>query len=196
MCLFYNIAIFYDSCSDLSSLLILIPKTEFVSSFAFVLCFSFPSADWTLLDCFIDRKVRDIIFGANFSPLERYQNIQDNLEYNSVLPLHFPKTHSEAICGILFSETIDCQSFLKTRQIHERYSTWWKRADQKTRKKQTVCRLEKMNVIDDFGAARHLWRHLPTGIKAVFFRVSYNSRLIFKPLFNFPVFSFCSVVAS
>ena len=38
-------AIFYDSCSYLSSLLFLIPKTEFVSSFAFVLCSPFPSTD-------------------------------------------------------------------------------------------------------------------------------------------------------
>ena len=34
----------------------------------------------------IDRKVRDIIFEAILSPLERYQNIQGNPEYNSVLP--------------------------------------------------------------------------------------------------------------
>ena len=34
----YNLVIFYDSCSYLSSLLFLIPKTEFVSFFAFVLC--------------------------------------------------------------------------------------------------------------------------------------------------------------
>ena len=79
------IAIFYDSCSYLSGLLFLIPKTEFVSSFAFVLCSLFPSADWALLYCVIDRKVRDIIFKAIFSPSGRYQNIQDNTEYNSVL---------------------------------------------------------------------------------------------------------------
>ena len=41
LCLFYNLAIFYDSCSYLSGLLFLIPKTEFVSSFAFVLCSPF-----------------------------------------------------------------------------------------------------------------------------------------------------------
>ena len=86
MCLFYNLAVFHDSCSYLSSLLFLIPKTEFVSSFAFVLCFPIPSVDWALLDCVIDRKVLDIIFEAIFSPSERYQNIQDNPEYNSVLP--------------------------------------------------------------------------------------------------------------
>ena len=86
MCLFYNLAIFYDSCGYLSSLLFLIPKTEFASSFSFVLCSPFPSADWALLDCVIDRKVRDIIFEAILSPSERYQNIQDNPEYNSVLP--------------------------------------------------------------------------------------------------------------
>ena len=44
------------------------------------------SSDWALLDCVIDRKVRDIIFEAILSPSERYQNIQDNPEYNSVLP--------------------------------------------------------------------------------------------------------------
>ena len=44
------------------------------------------SADWALLDCVIDRKVRDIIFKAILSPSERYQNIQNNPEYNSVLP--------------------------------------------------------------------------------------------------------------
>ena len=43
LCLFQNLAIFYDCCSYLSSLSCLIPKTEFVSSFAFVLCFPFPS---------------------------------------------------------------------------------------------------------------------------------------------------------
>ena len=36
--LFYNLTNFYDSCSYLSSLLFLLPKTEFVSSFAFALC--------------------------------------------------------------------------------------------------------------------------------------------------------------
>ena len=46
----------------------------------------FPFADWALLDCVIDQKVRDIIFEAILSPSERYQNIQDNSEYNSVLP--------------------------------------------------------------------------------------------------------------
>ena len=39
--LFYNLTNFYDSCSYLSSLLFLLPKTEFVSSFAFVLCSPF-----------------------------------------------------------------------------------------------------------------------------------------------------------
>ena len=38
------------------------------------------------LDCVIDRKVRDVIFEAILSPSERYQNIQDNPEYNGVLP--------------------------------------------------------------------------------------------------------------
>ena len=64
--LFYNLTNFYDSCSYLSSLLFLLPKTEFVSSFAFAL-FSL-SADCTLLDCVVDRKVRDVIFEAIFSP--------------------------------------------------------------------------------------------------------------------------------
>ena len=50
------------------------------------------SADWALLDCVIDRKVRDIIFEAILSPSEHYQNIyypKCNIyypEYNSVLP--------------------------------------------------------------------------------------------------------------
>ena len=86
MCLFYNLAISYDRCSYLSSLLFLYPKTEFVSRFAFVLCSPFPSADWALLDCVIGQKVRDITFKAILSPSERYQNIQDNPENNSVLP--------------------------------------------------------------------------------------------------------------
>ena len=86
VCLFYNLAIFYDSCCYLCSLLFIIPKTKFVSSFACVLCSPFPSADRVLLDCVINRKVRDIIFEAILTPSERYQNIQDNLEYNSVLP--------------------------------------------------------------------------------------------------------------
>ena len=46
---------------------------------------SFPSANWALLDCVIDQKVRDMIFEAILSPSERNQNIQDNPEYNSVL---------------------------------------------------------------------------------------------------------------
>ena len=86
MCLFYNLAIFYDSFSYHSCLLFLIPKTEFVYSFAFVLCSPFPSAGWALLDRVINRKVRGIIFEAILSTSERYQNIQDNSEYNSVLP--------------------------------------------------------------------------------------------------------------
>ena len=44
------------------------------------------SANLAFLDCVIDRKVRDVISEAILSPSERYQNIQDNLEYNSVLP--------------------------------------------------------------------------------------------------------------
>ena len=38
------------------------------------------------LDYVGDQKVRDIIFEAFLSPSERNQNIQDNPEYNSVLP--------------------------------------------------------------------------------------------------------------
>ena len=45
------------------------------------------SADWALLDCAIDRKVRDIIFEPILSPTENCQNIQYNPEYNSVLLL-------------------------------------------------------------------------------------------------------------
>ena len=51
--------------------------------------------DWSVLFSFslcglsvvsvIVQKVRDNIFDAIFSPSERYQNIQDNPEYNSVL---------------------------------------------------------------------------------------------------------------
>ena len=55
--------------------------------FQFCICALFSlSVDWALLDCVIDRKVRDVIFEAILSPSERYQNIQDNPEYNSVLP--------------------------------------------------------------------------------------------------------------
>ena len=72
---FYNWAILCDSCSYLSSLLFLISKTEFVSSFA-LLCSPFPSADWPLLDCAIDRKVRYIIFGAILSLSELYQKVR------------------------------------------------------------------------------------------------------------------------
>ena len=36
--------------------------------------------------CVIDQKVQDIIFEAILSPSERYQNMQDNPEYNRVLP--------------------------------------------------------------------------------------------------------------
>ena len=54
--------------------------------FAFVLCSPFPSAEWALLDCVIGRKVRDVIFEAILSPSGRCQNIQDNPEYDWVLP--------------------------------------------------------------------------------------------------------------
>ena len=94
MRLFYNLAIFYDSCSYLSSLLFRIPKTEFVSSFAFafVLCQTvpslFPSVDRALLDGLVRlwSKSARHIFEAALSQSETYQNIQDNPEYNSVLP--------------------------------------------------------------------------------------------------------------
>ena len=46
----------------------------------------FPSADWALIDCVINRKVGSIIIEAILCPSERYQTIQDNPEYNSVLP--------------------------------------------------------------------------------------------------------------
>ena len=62
-------------------------KLNLFSALQFVLCHLFSlSADWALLDCVIDRKVRDIIFEAILSPSEHYQNIQDNPEYNNVLP--------------------------------------------------------------------------------------------------------------
>ena len=79
-----QLSYFYNSCSYLSSLLFVIPKTEFVSSF--VLTSPFPSECRLLLDCVIDQKVRDIILEAILSPSERYQNIQDNPEHNSILP--------------------------------------------------------------------------------------------------------------
>ena len=44
--------------------------------------------DRAFLDCVVDRKVSDITSEAILSPSERYQNIQDNPEYNSVLPFH------------------------------------------------------------------------------------------------------------
>ena len=83
-CLFYNLAIFYDSCSYLSSLLFLIPKTEFVSSFAFVLCSPFPTERFQTA---LLIKKYEVLFSRLFlAPSERNQNIQDNPEYNSVLP--------------------------------------------------------------------------------------------------------------
>ena len=39
-----------------------------------------------MLDCVFDQKVRGIIFEAILSQSERNQDIQDNPEYNSVLP--------------------------------------------------------------------------------------------------------------
>ena len=54
-------------------------------SLSVTVCTPFPYADWALLDCVIDRKVRDIIFEAILSLSEHYQNIQDNPECNSVL---------------------------------------------------------------------------------------------------------------
>ena len=79
---------------------IFFPKTEFVSSFAFTLieiCSPFPS-DWALLHCLFSlsfwrsvvrlcywSKSARHVFEATLSPPQRYQNIQDNPEYNSVL---------------------------------------------------------------------------------------------------------------
>ena len=89
-CLFYNLAIFYDSCSYLSSLLFLIPKTEFVSSFAFVLCSPFPSGFLLSTERFqtalLIKKYEALFSRLFLAPSERNQNIQDNPEYNSVLP--------------------------------------------------------------------------------------------------------------
>ena len=84
VCLFYNLAIFYDSCSYLSSFLFLITKIEFVSSF--VLSSPFSSGCRLLFDCVIDLIVRDIILEAILSPSESYPNIQYNPEYDSILP--------------------------------------------------------------------------------------------------------------
>ena len=90
LCLFYNLAIFYDSCSYLSSLLFLIPKTEFVSSFAFVLCSPFPSGFLLSTERFqtalLIKKYEALFSRLFLAPSERNQNIQDNPEYNSVLP--------------------------------------------------------------------------------------------------------------
>ena len=83
-CLFYNLAIFYDSCSYLSSLLFLIPKTEFVSSFAFVLCSPFPTEQFQT--ALLIKKYEALFSRLFLGPSERNQNIQDNPEYNSVLP--------------------------------------------------------------------------------------------------------------
>ena len=105
-----HLSYFSKSCGYLSSLLFLIPKTEFVSSFAFVLS-PFPSAHWALLDCVIDWKVRDI-FEVILSPLERYQNIQDNREYNSVLPFRI----------ILKFFAVNMLGSLRYRSSHKRCS--------------------------------------------------------------------------
>ena len=74
-------------------------------------CSPFPSADWALLDCVIDRKVRDI-FEVILSPLERYQNIQDNREYNSVLPFRI----------ILKFFAVNMLGSLRYRSSHKRCS--------------------------------------------------------------------------
>ena len=81
--LFYKLTNFYDSCSYLSSLLFLLPKTEFVSSFA--LCSVLPFCRQSVVRLLLIEKC-NVIFEAVLSPSERYQNIQDNPEYNSVLP--------------------------------------------------------------------------------------------------------------
>ena len=52
----------------------------------FFFSFWVPSVDWALLDCVVDQNVWGIIFEAILSPSERNQSIQDNPEYNSVLP--------------------------------------------------------------------------------------------------------------
>ena len=74
-------------------------------------CSPFPSADWALLDCVIDRKVRDI-FEVILSPLECYQNIQDNREYNSVLPFRI----------ILKIFAVNMLASLRYRSSHKRCS--------------------------------------------------------------------------
>ena len=61
-------------------------KLNLFPSLHFCSVFPFPSADRALIDCVINRKVGDIIFEAILSPSERSQNIQDNPDYNSVLP--------------------------------------------------------------------------------------------------------------
>ena len=91
LCLFCNLAIFYDSCSYLSSVLFLIPKTEFVSSFAFVLCYPFPSGFLQSTERFqtvlLIKKYEALFSRLFLAPSESNQNIQDNPGYNSVLPL-------------------------------------------------------------------------------------------------------------
>ena len=86
VCLFYNLA---------SSLFFMRAVTIFpvfcflflkLNLFPLCICSLFPSADWALIDCVINRKVGRIIFEAILSPSERHHNIQDNPEYNSVLP--------------------------------------------------------------------------------------------------------------
>ena len=72
------------------------------------------SADWALLDCVIDRKVRDIIFEAILSPSERYQNIQDNPEYNSVLPFRIMKIN---FCRE-YVEVLWCQTLVYLYFLH------------------------------------------------------------------------------
>ena len=78
-------------------------------------CSPFPSADWALLDCVIDRKVRDIFEcyqNIRMLMLECYQNIQDNREYNSVLPFRI----------ILKIFAVNMLGSLRYRSSHKRCS--------------------------------------------------------------------------
>ena len=82
---------------------------------SFVLCSPFLlglSAHWAFLD--FDRKVRDIIFEDILSPSERYQNIQDNPEYNSVLPFRIMKIN---FCRE-YVEVLWCQTLVYLYFLH------------------------------------------------------------------------------
>ena len=96
LCLLYNLAIFYDSCSYLSSLFFLCLKLNLFPAFHLCSVLPFLQGSFCRPHILLQTKLfytallikkYETLFSRLFlAPSERNQNIQDNSEYNSVLP--------------------------------------------------------------------------------------------------------------